>query len=168
MYTVKMGKAMFFIAFLLFMGMLVGFFQQQLDTRYNPSLQVLDNAQGIPEVLLQRNYYGHYVTEGRINQQDVVFMLDTGATMVAVPESMMVKLGLQKGRALQISTANGISKAWRTQLEALEIGPIKLFKVRAIIVPNLDDILLGMSVLKQLDFSQQGSLMILRQARRGT
>ena len=85
------------------------------------------------------------------------FMLDTGATVVAVSEQAAQKLGMQKGQRYQVSTANGPAIAYDSQLSSLQLGDIVLTDIRASITPGLhgNDILLGMSALKQLEFTQQ-------------
>ncbi len=158
----KIGKVMFFMAFVLFLGLLSWYFQNILNTRYNPNQELENIVQG-SEVVLQRNYYGHYLSNGTINHQPVTFFLDTGATMVVIPEVMAKRLNLKKGHRTEVMTANGNSVAYHTRIQQLEIGSIQLFNVQALIVKNLEQILLGMSALKQMDFSQRGDVMILHQ-----
>ena len=102
---------------------------------------------------------------GTINGEDVTFLLDTGATQVAVPIEVAQRLGLQAGAAIIISTANGRATAHRTRLQRLQLGDIVLTDVDALIAPGMggDDVLLGMSALKQLEFTQRGGTLLLRQ-----
>jgi aspartyl protease family protein len=102
---------------------------------------------------------------GQINARPVQFMLDTGATNVAVPESVAQTLRLERGERVQVSTANGRTDAFRTTLQRLQIGDIVLHNVRALVVPGLDgeQVLLGMSAVKQLEFTQRGGTLLLRQ-----
>jgi len=93
----------------------------------------------------------------------VVFLLDTGATFVAVPQQLASQLQLKKGHAISISTANGRSKGYITRLKTLSIGQIQLYNIKAIITPNLEEILLGMSALKQLEFTQRANELTIRQ-----
>lgn len=76
-------------------------------------------------------------------------------------------LGLKRGRAVMVNTANGLTESYSTVIESLVLGDIRLHGVAAGIVPGMqgDEILLGMSALRQLDFSQQGGQLILRQNR---
>lgn len=64
-----------------------------------------------------------------------------------------------------LSTANGRTEGYRTRLTSLQLGDIRLQNVRAIVVPGLDGstVLLGMSALQQLEFTQRGGTMLLRQ-----
>ena len=134
--------------------------------RSNPNQQIAsqtgaDNG----SVVLQRNRQGHYVATALINGQPTEVMLDTGATRVSVPEHLARTLGLQRGRAGQASTANGIITTYATTLDSVQLGGITLHKVRASINPNGEDVLLGMSFLKQLEFTQRGDTLILRDYR---
>jgi aspartyl protease family protein len=91
-------------------------------------------------------------------------MLDTGATNVAVPQAVANKVGLRKGRAVQVNTANGIATAYTTVIDQLNLGEIQLFDVKASIVPGMqgNQILLGMNVLKQVEFRQLGDQLTLK------
>ena len=92
-------------------------------------------------------------------------MLDTGATDVSIPASLAQRLNLEQGAAVTLSTANGRSQGYRTRLQQLKLGDIVLHDVRALVAPGLsgDQVLLGMSALKQLEFTQRGGTLLLRQ-----
>ena len=161
----QIGKTFSFIFWGLLLVGLFYFFQDKLAEQVNPNSQPNSYQVGDVQVLeLQRNRYGHYVTSGVINQVDVEFMLDTGATNVAVPQAVANKVGLRKGRAVQVNTANGIATAYRTVIDELSFGEITLFNVNATIVPGMggSQILLGMSVLKQVEFRQLGDQLTLK------
>ena len=117
------------------------------------------------EVRLASSRQGHYRADGRINGEPVTFLLDTGATQVAVPIEVARRLGLRAGTAITISTANGYATAHRTQLASLQLGDILLRDVEALIAPGMggEEVLLGMSALKQLEFTQKGGTLVLRQ-----
>ena len=92
-------------------------------------------------------------------------MLDTGATQVSVPAHLAFELGLEKGYAARVMTANGAIEVYQTNIDSLQIGPILVSNVKGHLNPAVqdDEILLGMSVLKQLEFTQRGDQLILRQ-----
>ncbi len=163
--TSGMGKGMIALAIIVFLLMLTFFFQSALEKQYNPNQKVQSQktADGRVAVVLRRNRSGHYVSSGSINGRKVVFLLDTGATQVAIPQSLSQYLGLRPGRAISLSTANGKSIGQRTIIDELRIGDIVLYQVPAVITPNLDDILLGMSALKELEFTQKGNTLTLKQ-----
>jgi aspartyl protease family protein len=162
----KYGKSFAIIAWVFALFLLVLFFDDKLADMYNPNSnvdrQLVDN---IPTVTLQRNRSGHYVANGFINNQSVTFLLDTGATDVAIPQAIADKLGLQRGEKYYVQTANGRSVAYLTDIQTLELGAIHLTNIRASIAPGYksNEILLGMSALKQLEFTQRGDQLTLKQ-----
>ncbi|MGD8629114.1 MAG: retropepsin-like aspartic protease [Gammaproteobacteria bacterium] len=163
----RLGKGMIIAAWVLLLVLLTWFFNDRLDAQRNPNRQLEAAPPGeVPEVRLQRNRYGHYVASGTINGHPVEFMLDTGATDVSIPAAVADKIGLQRGRRAFYQTANGTISAWRTTLDEVRLGPLRLGPVAASINPagSDDAVLLGMSFLRQLDFSQQGNTLTLKHA----
>jgi len=158
---------MLVLAWIVAMGLLTLFFQRWLDVQHNPNREVASQMtpDGVREVVLQRNREGHYVANGRINGQEVEFLLDTGATMVAIPGKIARRLQLERGPGMYASTANGTVLSYATFLDQVELGPIRIEGVEAGILPSIkgDTILLGMSFLKQLEFTQRGDTLIIRQ-----
>lgn len=136
------------------------------ERRRNPNQAPVSLHTGATiEVHLERNRQGHYLSMGQINGQPVTFLLDTGATFVAIPAALADRLQLQRGRPVMVNTANGLTESWNTRIDTLQLGEIRLHNVSAGIVPGIvgEDVLLGMSALKQLDFTQRGNELILRQ-----
>ena len=159
-----LGRGMVIAAWVFLLVLLTLFFNDRLDRQNNPNRHLASiTADGIPEVTLQRNRFGHYVATGAINGKPVEFMLDTGATDVSIPAGLADKLGLQRGRASVYQTANGPITAWQTSLDVIQLGPLRLGPIRASINPNdsSNAVLLGMSFLKHLDFKQQGNTLTL-------
>jgi aspartyl protease family protein len=93
-------------------------------------------------------------------------MLDTGATGVAIPGPIAKQLNIGRGSPHQVQTANGTGTAYATRLQSVSVGDIKLENVSASIVPGYisDEILLGMSFLRHIEFTQRGNTLILKQA----
>ncbi|NBA93939.1 TIGR02281 family clan AA aspartic protease [Pseudomonas sp. R5(2019)] len=142
------------------------FFGQWEQRQENPNAVVSSQqGDGFIEVQLASNGQGHFVADGQINGEPVQFLLDTGATDVAIPESVARKMGLERGAPVTLSTANGQSQGYRTQLTEVQLGDIVLRNVRALVAPGLpgEQVLLGMSALKQLEFTQRGGTLLLRQ-----
>ena len=129
----------------------------------NQELSISMNEDGESEIILERNRYGHYLATGQINDQSVVFLLDTGATVVAIPEHIAKRLKLKKGRSYQSQTANGLSTSYATTIAKLTLGGIVMNNVPASISSGMefDEILLGMSFLKHLHMTQQGKLLTI-------
>src|SRR3990167_872730 len=160
------GKVMLIVAWALGLFLATRYFGQWQDAQRNPN-QAISSHQGAGfiEVQLASNGQGHFLASGQINGQAVAFLLDTGATDVAVPGDLAERLGLKRGAPVSLHTANGTSTGYRTQLDRLQLGDIVLRDVRALVAPGMtgDEVLLGMSALKQLEFSQRDGTLMLRQ-----
>ncbi len=164
--TKKLG--MMFIAggwILGFLLLILGF-GKVLDGQNNPnqSIATLQTSE-FHEIVLQRNHYGHYVFDGEINNRKVTFLVDTGATTTAIPARLQATLGLRSGPATSVSTANGVTTAYLTRLDQLAIGDIELYDVEASIIEGMavDEVLLGMNVLKRFELVQRGKQLTIRQ-----
>ena len=155
------------LAWIAILGLLYVFFADLLSDFNNPnqSPETLISETGVTRVVLSRNRYGHYVATGLINQHPVEFMLDTGATSISIPKNVARRLKLTPGGPSQVQTANGTITVYRTQLDSVSIGKIRLHNIRAHINPHIqgDEILLGMSFLKHVDFTQTGKELIISQ-----
>lgn len=155
------------LAWVVLLALLTAYFTGWLNKQQNPNEQVLgeivDGA--VRQVVLEQNRHGHYVASGRINGKPVIFLLDTGATTVSVPLRVARRLGLEAGRPSSAYTANGVVTTYRVILDRVALGNIALRDVRPHINPGMggEEVLLGMSFLKQLEFSQRGDSLTLRQ-----
>lgn len=161
--TRRIGRVMSWLAALTLLGLLWLFFDDQLMRQNDPN-RGLVVAPGSGELVLKRNRMGHYVAPGTINGQPVRFLLDTGATQVSVPAHLGPALGLQPGREAQVLTANGTVTVRATTIDELGLGPFLARQVRGHLNPGMGgtEILLGMSVLRELEFVQRGDTLILR------
>ncbi len=162
----KIGKPMMIIAWIIGMALLTWVLGDWQEARINPNSSPLtETAAGVAQVTLLRNRQGHYLTAGTINHQNVQFLIDTGATRVAIPGGLQQTLGLNRGELHYALTANGRTQAYSTLIKQLSIGDIQLFDVRASILPNMpgQQILLGMSALQHIEFTQKGDRLTLRQ-----
>ena len=85
----RAGTAMTFIAWIIFLLILMSVFDYLIEQRNNPNQNLVTTVSGpVKEIKLQRNPYGHYVATGTINDSAVTFLLDTGASDIAIPESL--------------------------------------------------------------------------------
>lgn len=162
----RLGTVMMVLAWVAGLALAAQWFAGVEERRRNPNQAPLSMHTGEAiEVRLERNRQGHYLANGRINDQPVTFLLDTGATFVAVPASLAERLQLPRGRPMMVNTANGLTESWSTRIDTLQLGEIRLHDVSAGIVPGIvgEDVLLGMSALKQLEFTQRGNELVLRQ-----
>jgi aspartyl protease family protein len=166
MNTRRMGKGMWALMWILVLAMLTMVFNNLLDEQRNPNTDPQTSKNGTTaEVVLKRNRYGHYVATGAINDHPVEFLLDTGASDVSVPQDLAEQLGLKKGPEVRFETANGSVNGYMTNLDQVQLGDIRLHQVRASINPGMsgDSVLLGMSFLRHIEFTQRGDSMTLRQ-----
>jgi aspartyl protease family protein len=159
----RSGMTMLAIAWLLIIAGLYWFFGGWEAKQSNPNtVRVLNQQQG--ELTLTRNRSGHYVADGEINGRQVTFLLDTGATWVALPTGLARELGLKRGAAVTLQTANGAAVGYQTRLDSVRLGPIEMHDVAALVADGMgaDTVLLGMSFLKRVEFTQRDDRLILR------
>ncbi len=119
---------------------------------------------GPAQVTLQSNGQGHYITQGQINGGSVTMMVDTGASMVALPAADAIRLGInyRKGQAAYVNTANGVAPAYRVTLNSVKVGDVELNQVDALVQETgLPIILLGMSFLNRTDMRSESGQMII-------
>ncbi len=151
------------VVWLVLLSALAVFFNYLLGNIYNPNQKVISyvTETGQKEVILIRNRSGHYVANGKINDQSVTFLLDTGATHVSVPQAVAQRLGLKEGRPINAQTANGIITTYTTLLDSISIGNIVMHNVKGGINPFMkgDNILLGMGFLKHLELTQRNDTL---------
>lgn len=115
-------------------------------------------------VTLAADTRGHFVTDGSVNGSHVRFLVDTGATSVALPGSDAARMGIdyKKGRRGMVNTANGAAPAYAVQLDRVRIGAIELNNVDAVVVETgLPIALLGMSFLNRVEMRRDGDAMTL-------
>jgi aspartyl protease family protein len=149
-------------------GLIVGLtaFYDALTQRSNGIIQVV-SEDGHAMVVLQRSRSGHYLAEGKINGLPMVFLIDTGATDVAIAEKTARAMGLEFGPRIRIMTAAGPANAWATRLDRVSLGGLELNNVRATITPGLgDEALLGMSFLKHFSLRQEGENLIIESGKK--
>jgi len=120
------------------------------------------------EVRLRRDPSGHFTHAGRINGRAVTFLIDTGATAVALPESLAGSLGIVLGSSRSVFTAAGPTLGYQAELEVVEMGQLSLENVDAIILPGLNatrQVLLGMSFLARFELQQREDILLIRELR---
>jgi len=165
--TRSMGLGMTVIAWVILLAMLVVYFtseeKRQANPNQQPNTEIIDGQQTL---VLQANRQNHFVVTGKVNGSKAMLLLDTGATRVAVPEDMADALGLVKGRPGYAQTANGQVRTYNTRIDRLEMGNIVLLNVAADINPGMNGmngLLLGMSALSQIEFTQRDGQLFLSQ-----
>lgn len=112
---------------------------------------------------------GHFATDGRIDGQRINFMVDTGASVVALNETSAARFGLRPvpgDYTSRVTTANGTIKAARAHLAMIEIGGLTVRDVDALVLPDeaLSENLLGLSFLSKLKrFEYANGKLLLEQ-----
>jgi len=118
---------------------------------------------------IPRDARGHFQTEGRIEGQRIGFMVDTGASVVALNETSAARFGLRPSRGqynATVTTANGTIKGARARLAMLDLGGLVVRDVEAMVLPDeaLSENLLGLSFLSKLKrFEYANGQMVLEQ-----
>ncbi|HEY7883807.1 MAG TPA: TIGR02281 family clan AA aspartic protease [Cellvibrionaceae bacterium] len=118
------------------------------------------------EVRIASGHGGHYMTPGRINGMPVEFMVDTGATSIAMNSVDARRLGINytTGQSMQVSTANGLAPAYKVWLDSVTVGTITIKHVEAFVISGRSPhtMLLGNSFLKLVDMTTERGVLVLR------
>jgi aspartyl protease family protein len=122
-------------------------------------------ARGAEQVTLTADARGHFITTGSINGLSVRFVVDTGATSVAISTTEARRLGINylAGQAGRVSTANGSAPAYLVKLDNVHVGDITLTNVEGTVVDGagLNVALLGMSFLNRTQMVRDGDKLTL-------
>lgn len=125
---------------------------------------VAGQPQTAAEQLVIRRSGDHYLADGAINGRAVRFLLDTGATTVALSVTLARRIGLRLGARRSVNTAGGRSYGYAVRLDSLTVGGVRLGRVEAVVLPRLnpdDRVLLGMNVLRRFDLQQRDDTLLL-------
>jgi aspartyl protease family protein len=136
---------------------------------HKPAPDVTVAQAGVRSLSIPSDPRGHFLTEGRIDGQRIDFMVDTGASLIALNETSAARFGLRPSRGdynASVTTANGTIKAARTRLAMVDIGGLVVRNVDAMVLPDeaLSENLLGLSFLSKLKrFEYSNGTMVLEQ-----
>ncbi len=119
------------------------------------------------EVQIWRNTSGMFNTVGSINGLPVSFLVDTGATQVAMNAAQARRLGIDyrvDGQPTSVTTASGVVSAYTVMLDSVKVGEIELLNVAGVVIEGAqpERALLGMSYLGRVKLSNDGRLMTLQ------
>ena len=124
-----------------------------------------NSASAPSSVVLYSDSAGHYLADGQINGVTLKFLVDTGASVVAMNSVDALKAGIayKQGTRMPMHTANGVIQAYRVTVNTLKLGGVTLHQVEAVV--NEGDsppfVLLGMSALNRLDMKREGITLTL-------
>ncbi len=120
-------------------------------------------------VVLKADARGHFVSSGQINGRVMQYMVDTGASTVAIGRPDAQRMGLkfeEQGQQVMMNTANGVAQGWRLRLDSVRVGDVELRGVDAIVTPQpMPYVLLGNSFLREFQMSRSGDEMVLLKRR---
>ena len=105
---------------------------------------------------IKRGSDGHYHWPGTLNGRDVDFLVDTGATGVAIPARLADELKLPAEGFVRSSTAGGEVRGAVVRADLALAGGVRAERLRMVALPDLAGPLLGMDVLGRLHWQQQG------------
>jgi aspartyl protease family protein len=121
---------------------------------------------GRQSVSLTADARGHFAAAGSLNGYPVSFLVDTGATAIAISAAEAKRIGLdyRAGQAVGVGTAAGVVPAWRVTFNTVKVGGISLNQVEGMVVETgLSVPLLGMSFLNRMEMKRDGQTMTLTQ-----
>lgn len=157
------GIGMIVAAWLMLGGVVWLLMDGWVERQLNPNTDLAEIA--LPDgVVLKRNANGHFLAPGRINGVPVTFLVDTGATNVALPLEIARAVGAKRGTALRTATAAGVTTAYATRLARVELAGLAANDVSGVIVPEMtgQTVLLGMSFLSRFAIRMEGGEMRIR------
>ncbi|MDM0011704.1 retropepsin-like aspartic protease [Variovorax sp. J22P168] len=119
---------------------------------------------GGTRIVLPVSSGGHFMAQGAINGRAVSFMLDTGATTVAMSAADAQRIGLDfsKGQPVRMNTANGVAQGYRVRLDSVRVGDVEVYDVEAIVSQQpMPFILLGNSFISRFSMRRDADQMVL-------
>jgi aspartyl protease family protein len=116
-------------------------------------------------VTLNADGAGHFFVNGQVNGGTVRFLVDTGATVIALSASDAGRLGIdyRKGQLGVMNTANGQASVYRVRLDSVRVGDITVNGIDAVVMEGtaMPIALLGMSFLNRMEMKRDGQTMVL-------
>jgi aspartyl protease family protein len=134
-----------------------------------PQVAAVVSPASARSVSIVRDSRGHFQVEARVDGRNLNFMVDTGASVIALTESAAARIGVRPSRSdftAPVNTANGTVKAARTRLPSVDVGGLVVRDVDALILPDnvLSENLLGLSYLARLKrFEYANGRLVLEQ-----
>ncbi len=119
-------------------------------------------------IVLRSDGRGHFTGDGAINGRAMRYMVDTGATAVAIGQPDAERLGLpfRAGKPVMMNTANGTTQGWRITLDVVRAGDVDVRAVDAVVVPQaMPYVLLGNSFLSAFHMTRANDEMVLEKRR---
>lgn len=153
-----LGRSMYLITWLLAFFLFFLFFYYYKNAT-PPEYSVKGGLLSIPV-----DNSGHFRIKGSINGQEIIFLIDTGATIVGIPQNIANDLQLPSLYPITMKTAAGEVSGSLTRLNQLQFGNFTLNNVKAAIVADTasQEVLLGMNVLSDFVILQENNQLIIK------
>jgi aspartyl protease family protein len=140
---------------------------ERVEARLDGRVSARKQGSTAREVQVWRNTSGMYTTVGSINGLPVSFLVDTGATQVAMNAAQARRLGIDyrvTGSPAEVTTASGVERAWMVSLDSVKLGELEVRNVQAVVLEGTQPqtTLLGMSYLGRMKIINDGQLMTLQ------
>lgn len=135
----------------------------RMDTPVSIGAARADGAGG-SRIVLPVSSGGHFMAQGTINGRTVRFMLDTGATSVALSVADAQRIGLDhsQGQPVRVNTANGVVQGWRVRLASVRVGDVEVRDVDAVVSQQpMPFVLLGNSFTSRFSMRRDADQMVL-------
>ena len=140
---------------------------ERVEARLDGRVSARKQGSTARKVQVWRNTSGMYTTVGSINGLPVSFLVDTGATQVAMNAGQARRLGIDyrvTGSPAEVTTASGVERAWMVSLDSVKVGELEVRNVQAVVLDGAhpQSTLLGMSYLGRMKITNDGRLMTLQ------
>jgi aspartyl protease family protein len=122
------------------------------------------SSAGGNEIVLSAGTGGHFTTAGQINGKAVSFLVDTGASVIAMSQADAVRIGLdyKNGKRGFTQTANGSVPVHAVNLTSVRVGDVEIANVDAVILPaGMQHVLLGNSFLARFQMKRDNDTLRL-------
>lgn len=140
-----------------------------MERAYSLSREASSGGSSAPvkaQTSIARGADGHYRVVGSVGGQSMAFLVDTGATSIALNETQARRLGVDfrvQGEPMIVNLAKGTAKAWRIKLPQVKVGPLEVLGVEAFVLEGegANDALLGMSFLNRVRWHEDQGVLVL-------
>lgn len=155
----RLGAAFLIVGWITVIGLITLLVNHTFFGTKAPSISESDAGK---QITITRDYDAHFRIKGSINGVPVTFLIDTGASSVAISDEIAAKANLTAQAQMTAETAGGTTVGYLTKIEKLDIAGIMVNDISAVIIPKMDNqALLGMNVLKKFSITQTKDTLIL-------
>lgn len=159
-HSAKLGGLFLIIGWIITLGLISLLLHQAM---YSPKAAILTQTDGKVTITLSRDYDSHFRIPGTINGVQVNFLVDTGASTIAISDRIAKQARLSRLAQIATQTAAGTGSGYLTRIPSLKIGDLEFTNLSAVIIPDMHgvDALLGMNALKHFEIQQRDNQMVL-------